>query len=571
MRYETIHPLKALFAEKIEEGLLRKSVKTCSKWAETYRVMDMGEYVEGAFPWPRKEHKAISNWSFELYPWTREIHDCTAEMVVCQKAAQMAVTETALNKTFKAIDIDRKSVLYLLPVASSAHKFSASRFDPCLSLSPHLKNLFSDVKNKAHKQAGTASLFVRGTQTREGLKSDPVDLIILDEVDEMPPDNVVLSFARTLGKSSGTYQNFLLSTPSINGKGINKYFSESDQRHFMFKCPHCGKRTELVYPECLVITAEDFTDPKIKDSYIVCKECKKKLEHFEKRNFLRDAIWVPTVPGRLSAGYAINQLYSCRSHPSRVAEQALKARYSPSDEQEFYNSFLGLPREVEGARLTNAEIDACVRNYKQVQSAKPGSFVTMGVDVGNILHYVVLEWSFNSNVKVQDINMMSSATLLKEGKTKDFEDLSDLMQRYQVRFCVIDSQPEVRKATEFAKYFPGRVKTCTYASGSTGTEIKVGKTDPWRVNVDRTSFIDMMYGRFRTDRIILPQDLSKEYRQHLTSLTRVYRKDASGNSIGRYDKPDNGEDHFCHAQTYAEIALPLAAGLARSEPLNGVF
>jgi hypothetical protein len=566
-----LHPLKSLFAEKISEGLTRAGVKSCSKWAETYRIMDNGPWVEGAFPWERKEHKQISNWSFELFPWLKEMHNCKAEIMCSQKCAQMGMTEAALNKTFKAIDIDRKSVLYLLPTSGSAHKFSASRFDPCLSLSPHLKNLFSDVKNKAHKQAGTAAIFFRGTQVRDGLKSDPVDLIIFDELDEMPADMVSLAFARTLGKAAGTYQNFLLSTPSISGKGINKYFSESDQRHFMFKCPHCGKMTELVYPECLVVTAEDFTDPLIKNSHLICKECKKKLEHLDKRNFLRDAIWVPTVPGRLSAGYAINQLYSCRSHPSRIAEQVLKAIYSQSDEQEFYNSYLGLPREVEGARLTNAQIDACVRNYKQVQASKPGSFVTMGVDVGNILHYVVLEWAFNGNVTTKDINMMSSATLLKEGKTRNFEDLSELMHRYQVRFCVIDSQPEVRKATEFAKSFPGRVKTCTYASGSTGTEIKVGKTDPWRVNVDRTSFIDMMYGRFRTDRIILPQDLSQEYRQHLTSLVRVYKTDSSGNAVGRYEKPDNGQDHFCHSQTYAEIALSLGISLSRSAPLEGVF
>jgi hypothetical protein len=47
---------------------------------------------------------------------------------------------------------------------------------------------------------------------------------------------------------------------------------------------------------------------------------------------------------------------------------------------------------------------------------------------------------------------------------------------------------------------------------------------------------------------------------------RTYIKDESGNPQARYI--ETGPDHFAHAQTYAEIALPLAASLVQNQPIE---
>ena len=60
----------------------------------------------------------------------------------------------------------------------------------------------------------------------------------------------------------------------------------STQEHWVFKCPHCSKKTELIFPDCLVITAESHSDPGIKDSHLKCKECGHKLDHAQKKEFL---------------------------------------------------------------------------------------------------------------------------------------------------------------------------------------------------------------------------------------------------------------------------------------------
>jgi len=67
--------------------------------------------------------------SHENHPWTKDMRDCDAEMMVGQKAAQMGYTEVALDKSFKAIDIDGISVMYILPASNpDASDFSTARF-----------------------------------------------------------------------------------------------------------------------------------------------------------------------------------------------------------------------------------------------------------------------------------------------------------------------------------------------------------------------------------------------------------------------------------------------------------
>jgi len=548
------HKLEKLLRERISAGLKRKSITTCSEWAEHYRVMGQ--------PFP-------GLWTFKYHPWIREMHDDKAEMVVGQKGAQLAYTECVLNKAFYNIDALGISVLYVLPAATpDASDFSKARFDPALELSPHLRNLFSHVKNIGHKRAGSANLYIRGSRSRSQLKSLPVGFIVLDEVDEMKQANVPLAFERTSGQV--IKQSFLVSTPTIDNYGINEYFRRSTQNHFFFPCPSCGKSTRLIFPECLVITADEITDPKIQDSYIVCKECKNKLDHETKHEWLAKGKWVPSHPDRLISGYHVSQLYSCTVRPSALGDSYLRAQTNPSDEQEFWNSKLGLTHIVEGARVTEKDIDACKGEFKKATTGISGRFVTMGVDVGKWLHYEIDEWYFDDEKISQDINLVARCKLLTEGKVINFEQLDELMKVFMVHFCVIDANPERRKALEFAQRFYGRVRLCFYARGINTKVIHLHADEDATMNVDRTSWLDLSFGRFRRRAIALPQDISLEWQQHMKALVRVYTKDADGNPIGSYVK-GNEDDHYAHARTYSEMALPLGASLVHSYNVSGII
>ena len=65
--------------------------------------------------------------------------------------------------------------------------------------------------------------------------------------------------------------------------------------------------------------------------------------------------------------------------------------------------------------------------------------------------------------------------------------------------------------------------------------------------VDRTNWLSCTLGRFKSNppRILLPRDISLEYREHVKNLVRTYKKDETGNLAAEY--VNTGADHFAHS------------------------
>jgi len=548
--------LLKILRERISSGLKRRALTTCSRWAQSCRVMGK------PFPGP---------WTFRHHPWLREMHDSAAEMNVGQKAAQVGYTETLLNLAFYHIDVKAVDCLYVLPAKTpDAGDFSAGRFNPALELSPHLSSLFSDVKNIGHKRAGNTNLYIRGSKSRAGLKSIPTGLIILDEVDEMDERNVPLALERSAGQVEK--MTWAVSTPTIPGYGINRLYSDSTQEHYFFRCPGCSRLTELTFPDCLEVTAEDVNDPRVEESHLKCRECKCRLEHRSKAQWLADGKWIAGATDASTRGFYVNQLYSTTVTPGNFARAFLRAQRDETEEQEFYNSKLGLEHVVKGAGISDADIDACRGGYKMSDRSAGSRLVTMGVDVGRWLHVEVDEWTIPGNATSVDLNVQSRPRVIAILKVLNFEELDRLMREFRVNFCVIDANPERRKAYEFACRFFGYVKMCFYGQGVVGKQIHVSNesNDEPTITVDRTSWLDLSLGRFHNRGIAIPVDAPLEYRTHLKSLVRVYEKDKTGQPVGRYLKGKD-DDHYAHARNYAELALPFAVGLGASQDMGDVI
>ncbi len=72
--------------------------------------------------------------------------------------------------------------------------------------------------------------------------------------------------------------------------------------------------------------------------------------------------------------------------------------------------------------------------------------IYMGVDVGMKLHVVIRRHLEEDRTRALFI-----------GEVDTFEELSELLTRYDVRRCVIDAQPELHKTREFARAWPRKV------------------------------------------------------------------------------------------------------------------
>lgn len=549
-----MHKLAELLTNSISSGLSRKAITSCSKWAEKYRVMGQPR------PGP---------WSFTWHPWLREMHDSKAEVNIGQKGAQLGFTEWALNMTFYAIDILRLDCLYVLPAQTpDAHDFSSARFGPALEMSPYLGNLFTDVNNIGHKRAGTCNLYVRGARSESGLKSIPTGMVVLDELDEMEKRSIQLAMERAAGQQ--LRRILMISTPTFPKKGINEQYLDSTMERFFFPCPCCSRATELVFPQCLEVTGEDITDPNIENSHLKCKECGGKLNHWTKTDWLSNGYWIKSFEQRSVRGFHVNQLYSTSrvTTPVEIAKAYLKSLRDPAEEQDFYNSKIGVPHLIEGAGITDANIDECISDYRRVTTRPNNALITIGIDVGRWFHYEIDQWILPAgHVPIEDIHISSFCKMISFGKVREPEELDDLMRRFGINFGIIDSQPENRISFQFCSRFHGFVKMCYYSPGINGKQIHVNPENEYSISVNRTSWLDLSLGRFRNPKMFsLPRDVDFEYRENIKAPIRIYEKDRFGNNYAVY-REGNDADHYAHARNYSEIALHFAVGVLNPQDI----
>lgn len=533
-----------IFAQKFAAGLNRTSVQLPSKWAESYRIIK------------------TKPWTFDRHPWLRDMHDSDNPKNVGQKAAQMGFTETLLNLTFYTLDILAKDVLYVLPNKNpDAGDFSSSRLDPAREESSHINNLFTHVDNIGHKRAGIANLFIRGSNSRSGLKSIPVRFVAMDEVAEFVEANIPLAFERVSGQEE--YLIWLISTPTHPDFGISKYYVQSDQKGFFFNCPSCSRKITLTFPESIVITAESINDPRLNETHLICTECKNKLPHETKSEWLKTYEWVKQFNNMEWAGWSISQLFSPTVKPRDIAVSFLNSLTNPADEVELYNSKLGLPHAVKGAQVNEEDIQRCINNgpkHRLADYVNNGSFnlITMGVDVGKDLHYVITAW-VPSGLISTDMHIALKPIVIQKGYHRDIADIDKLMDDYRVVSCVMDANPESRMALDFARRYYGRVKLC-YFSRSVNSRLIVPNKDPNepKISVNRSAWLDLSQGRFKNGTILLPVDTSLEYRNHIKTPVKTYKPDSDGNPVTVYLTEGSKPDHFAFAQCYNEMALDFA-------------
>jgi hypothetical protein len=548
--------LADFFRKRLADGLKRQSLTTCSRWAEECRVM--------------KEDANLVKWSHERFPWLREMADSKAEENAAQKGAQLGVSEMLLNIGMFNNDILGRDVLYVLPNQTpDASQFSAARFDPAIEFSSHLSRLYSDVKNVGHKRAGRANFYIRGSQSRAGLKSIPVAVVILDELEEMNQDHVPLAKERMSGQKEKLL--WMASTPVLSNNGINKEFKEGSQEHFFFPCPRCSRLTELTFPDCLEVIGDDPDSTIVMDSHLKCKECKGRLDHDTKPEWLKKGRWVATVNEKAKRTFYINQMYSTTIKPGHLAASYLRSKVSEADEQEFHNSKMGVPYEVSGARVSDEMLRSCMGDYILKHRPNRNKIITMGVDVGRKCHFEIAEWTLGA-YKGSDVLSSAHPRVLDAGGIPVDEEMSELdalMREYRVMSCVIDAHPDRRAAYRFSQRFMGFVRMCVYIVGLAGKQVQEdGKSPEPIIKVDRTSWLDQSLGRFRKGQITIPRNVGFEYMDHMKNIVRVPGRDGNGNPINNYVTEKNKQDHHAHARNYNEIALVFAASTQRNEDLT---
>ncbi len=531
------------FAEKLTAGTL----STCSRWASERRVMS-GDFA-GKYGW-------------KYHPWVKSLHDTRATFNYVMKGAQLGITEVAINRALYTLDKLKRDVLYVLPTAKGASKFSKGRFTVALSLSPYIRSMFTDLNSIDLKQAGNCTLYLSGSRGNNNLKNIPVSELILDELDEMDQAQIYLALERLSGQLRKCVWG--ISTPTVPAHGIHKVYQGSTQEHFMFQCPYCGRHTELVWPDCVEMIGEYETDVRCKESFLKCKECQHKLEQKDKPIFLAGGKWEPTAKNinKDVRGFYINQLYSYTVNAGELVSAFLRGFGDELAATEFWNSKLGLPFVAEGAQISEQMLDATIAEHS-MNDVRPmiggEKLITLGVDQGDMFNAVVCEWNIDGDAS-RDLSAASLCKVLWVGKhtSEDWGWLDQLMSEWQVLYAVIDADPHTNEARRFARRYPGFVGLTRYRRVKNAKEITTTEEETRGVSMhqcDRSSWISAVMSRFKSNpcRILLPRDIPHEFKQHLMSTVRTFKRDDHGNPSSHY--VEVGPDHYLHCLVYNEISL----------------
>jgi hypothetical protein len=434
-----------------------------------------------------------------------------------------------------------KGILYLFPSKSDVLDFSRARVSPLIN--ENLETIGAWIRNTDSaglKEVWNAFLYLRGMQSAIGLKSIPIDFLVVDESDEAPQNALDKAYERMA--HSEFKEVHMLSNPTLPDYGIDKAFQETDQHYWLLRCPSCNHCTclEDTFPECLVETKDKV--------FRACERCKSELD---------PAIgeWVAKRPSIMKKrGYHYSQLFSQYVDPAEILH-----KFRTTDNlQDFWNLKIGVPYIEAENRLSVEQVLAlCGMDGIASSDQRPCS---MGVDQGKGLHVVVGKKTWDAAGK-----------LIHLGEYLEWEELDPLMKSFNVGCCVVDALPEQRNARAFAERHKGKVFLNYYNEHQKGSY--AWNEREMIVSCNRTESLDASHNEIMKGQIILPKemkgqiilpkecDVVREFAKHLHNTAKKIEENKDTGSK-RYIYVKLGADHFRHAFNYEAMARLLTGNSA---------
>ena len=483
-------------------------------------------------------HEWVKDITLDGKPFTYERHEYLIDPYkdnhphqVEMKATQMGLTSKAMLKVaYGARYGGYRGILYLFPSKSDVTDFSKGRIDPLIDENPDtICKWFNDTDSANIKRIWNAFLYLRGMKSRVGLKSIPVDFIVMDELDEAPQNAVDMAMERM---AHSEFKEILkLSNPTLTDYGIDKAFQETDQRYWLLRCEKCNEYTclEDTFPDCL----------KIVNGRVIraCQKC-----HAERTpSSSTSGAKKPSITDK--RGYHYSQLFSHFVNPGDILHQFR----TTNNLTDFYNLKIGIAYVEAENRLSVQEVLALCGN-EGISSQDKGPCY-MGVDQGKDLHVVIGKKHGQKSGQIVHIDVY-----------KDWEELDRLMGNFNVSRCVVDALPETRNARAFAERFKGKVFLNYYNIHQKGSYAWNEKE--LIVSCNRTESLDASHKEIMDQSIVLPKEceIVKEFAQHLRNVAKKLEEDEETGSK-RYVYVKLGADHFRHSFNYEAMARQNAPNL----------
>lgn len=224
-----------------------------SDWADEHRRLSSKTSAE------------VGQWQTSRTPYLREIMDAlslTHPATDCylQKGTQIGGSEAIYNTMGAIIDQSPCPIMLIMPTVDTAKRISRQRLQPMIDETPTLRSKIGERKSRdgsntiLMKDFPGGYLVVAGANSGPGLRSMPVRVLLMDEVDAYPADvdgeGDPCAIAEKRTDTFSRAKRVACSSPKIKGTSrIERLYQRGTQARFYVPCPHCAHEQYLQWSQ----------------------------------------------------------------------------------------------------------------------------------------------------------------------------------------------------------------------------------------------------------------------------------------------------------------------------------
>jgi phage terminase large subunit GpA-like protein len=422
-----------------------KENQTVSEWAEKhiYIPKEVSPYA-GYF-------KAGFN-QYLIEPLNQFGNKRTDRLTVCF-ASQTGKTTLMHIGLLYVVTKTPKPVLYLMPSDTAARQISKERIKPMMEASAEVRKVLpANPDNFTHLTYNltTCNVHLGGAGSASKLASFPCAVVCFDECDKASVNNQneagAIQLASNRIKAYGSSKLFVLaSTPTVDdgAETIYHHLKHSTFKTYRVPCLSCGELAEIGFKE----DGEKFhikwkketqggeidINATASNAVLVCPSCGHEVKDTAEKNKMVSsplAKWESTNPtaDESHQGYHLNSLYSSYISIKDAARMFLEAK-GTNQLQDFRNSFQALPWKHD------TEDTPDVIKMKQLE----GEYARGEIPADSLVLLTcdVQKYEFYWMVTAHD--NMGITHIVDNGRADNFQDLSDLYNRYDCDYAGVDS------------------------------------------------------------------------------------------------------------------------------------
>jgi len=517
--------------------------------------------------WAAKKHIRLGSglFTFKDHEYIIRPMSSPAKRKCCMKATGLGFSECmGILPTIHGMIYGHypQGVLYMFPTNDDVQDYSKSRFDTLSKQNPAAIGCTVGMNKAADnvklKKIGQSFLYLRGAtlipsdddgggEKSSKLSGIQVDRCVFDEIALMN-QNAILKALGRMGHSK-VQEEVYIANPRGEDEDIDIIWKASNQMYWHRKCLSCNEWTcaESEFPQCVKLYGN--ADERLRNGefagYVACKKCGRPVPMWAGDG---SAEWVATHPEiKDMEGYSISHLSTVFHDPAAILQ---KFNNPPQGNLgDVYRLDLGRPYSSAEDKLQRHTVLSCCA-HDAMAERHPGP-CAMGVDVGIVKH-VVIGCRINSD----------KFAVLRVVQAKDFNEISDLARRYNVKSSVVDIRPYEDEARAFQRRERGygnKVWLCQYTD--TPTVDRKFNENTGVVTVYRTGILDHTHREISEGNYVFPRICSaiEEFVQQVCNCAKHKELDRNKTTVYRYSQTGNPRqgDHYRHALGYFDIAAAV--------------